>query len=71
MGAMMGGHYTTGSTNEKEGDLVHNVQRTYKKRMRNLKGKNKEKWETILQSSKLRQLKLPHSGQEFLIGYRE
>lgn len=38
--------------------------------MRNLKGKLKKKgdYPSVIQ---LRQLRLPHSGEEFMIGYRE
>lgn len=39
---MEGGHYTTGRSNKKESDLVHNVQGMYKKSDGNLESKNKE-----------------------------
>lgn len=42
LGAMKGGHYTTGRTNKKESELVHNVQGMYKKAMRILKGKTRK-----------------------------
>lgn len=39
---MKGGHYTTGRTNKKESELIHNVQGMYKKAMRILKGKTRK-----------------------------